>query len=305
MKMFSNGLFLVVVIFSLTILSCTKNSVNPLGGGPGGNPGGTQTTFAVTLSHSASLGDYLVDKDGYTLYSFADDYQGVSTCTSPGCTALWPYFYAGPITQADLGNGLNIVDFGTVTINGATQSTYKGWPLYYYAPVDNGGVYGTGGNVREAPGQIGGDGFNGIWFVAKPDYTVVIADGQLTGYNGINYQGSYLPGDGKTVYFTTANGMTLYTFIHDSAGINKFTHADLGNNSVWPMFETTSIVVPSFLDKALFSTIMVFGHSQLTYKGWPLYEFGGDGGIMGNNKGISVPKPGIWPVPVANIPAAP
>ena len=231
MKRFSTGLYLVIVVFSFSILGCTKNSVNPIGG-INGNPGGTQTTFAVTLSNSASLGDYLVDKDGYTLYSFADDYMGTSTCTNSSCTALWPYFYAGPITQADLGNGLNIVDFGTITVNGVTQTTYKGWPLYYYAPVDNGGVYGTGTNVRETPGLIGGDGYNGIWFVAKPDYSIMLADGQLIGEDGVAYLNTYLPGLGKTVYFTDPKGKTLYNFSLDVVLTNKFTLGDFSNNCI-------------------------------------------------------------------------
>ena len=298
MKSFSNGLLLVIVVFSFTILGCKKSSNNP-----GNN---NQTTFAVTLSNNATLGSYLVDKDGYTLYFFSDDYKGINTCPG-GCAAIWPYFYAGSLTQENLGNGLDIADFDTINVNGVTQTRYKGWPLYYYAPAQ-GGAYGGVTNVREAPGAVGGEAFGNVWFVAKPDYTVMLANGQLTGNNGVNFLATDLPGDGKSLYFTNPKGLTLYTFAHDSAGINKFTHADLGNNSVWPMFETavgSNIVVPSILDKTLFSTISVFGHIQLTYKGWPLYFFGGDGLVMGNNKGVSYPKPGIWFVPTMSTAPAP
>jgi len=303
MKRFSNGLFLVVVVFSFAILSCTKNSVNPLGGNLGGNSGGTQTAFAVTLSNSPTLGDYLVDKDGYTLYSFADDYQGSSNCQG-SCAALWPYFYAGTISQADLGNGLNIVDFGTTTIGGVTQTTYKGWPLYYYAPTDN-STYGIGANVREPAGSISGEGFNGIWFVAKPDYSIMLAVGQLFGGDGVAYGNNYLPEISKTVYFTNPNGITLYNFSNDVGNTNNFTLPDLSNNGLWPMYETSSIVVPSVLDKTLFSSVSVFGHTQLTYKGWPLYLYSGDGNVMGSNKGVSANSPGYWKVPQADSPAAP
>ena len=298
MKSYSNGLLLVIVIFSFAILGCTKSSVNP---GTNNN----QTTFAVTLSSSPTLGSYLVDKDGFTLYFFSDDYQGANNCPG-GCAVVWPYFNAGVLTQANIGNGLNLADFGTITVGGVSQTTYKGWPLYYYAPsVTSGGAYGTTSNVREAPGLTGGDGYGNIWFVAKPDYSIMLADGQLLGNDGMSYTGDYVQGTGKTLYFTDPKGMTLYTFSHDSAGINKYTHADLGNNSVWPMYETSSIVVPSILDKTLFSSITVFGHTQLTYNGWPLYFFGGDGNVMGSNKGISVPLPGVWPVPVLTTPHAP
>jgi len=303
MKRFSKGLFLVIVVISLMIIGCTKNSVNP-NGSLGGTPGGTQTTFVVQLSSSASLGNYLVDKDGYSLYSFSDDYQGMNTC-SGACAALWPYFYAGPLTTANLGNGLNLSDFGTVTVGSVTQTTYKGWPLYYYAPVP-GGAYAGSSNVRESPGQIGGDGYNNIWFVAKPDYSIFLADGQLVGNNGLNYLDTYLPGNGKTLYFTDSKGITLYTYSHDSAGINKFTHADFLNNPNWPIYDTTLIVVPSVLDKTLFATTTVFGRKQLTYNGWPLYYFGSDANVMGNNKGVSIgAKPGVWSVPEMNTLPAP
>jgi predicted lipoprotein with Yx(FWY)xxD motif len=63
-------------------------------------------------------------------------------------------------------------------------------------------------------------------------------------------------------------------------------------------------VVPSTLDKSLFSSIDVFGKKQLTYKGWPLYYFQQDAGIRGANKGISFPAPAVWPVPTKNMAAA-
>jgi hypothetical protein len=55
----------------------------------------------------------------------------------------------------------------------------------------------------------------------------------------------------------------------------------------------------------LFGTIDVFGKKQLTYNGWPLYYFGDDEGAVGANKGVSVPKPGIWPIAAKDIAAAP
>jgi len=35
----------------------------------------------------------------------------------------------------------------------------------------------------------------------------------------------------------------------DSANKNKFTKSDFSNNSVWPIYDTTVVVVPSVLDK--------------------------------------------------------
>ena len=55
--------------------------------------------------------------------------------------------------------------------------------------------------VAEPAGQTTGEGIGNIWFVAKPNYSIMIANSQLTGANGIHYLGDYTPGDGNTNYF--------------------------------------------------------------------------------------------------------
>ena len=107
----------------------------------------------------------------------------------------------------------------------------------------------------------------------------MLVNAQLVGNDGKNYTGTYTEGTGKTLYFSDALGKTLYAFVRDSFNNNNFTKSDFSNNSVWPIYETDVAVVPSYLDKTLFSSINVFGKKQLTYKGWPLYYFGQD-----NNK---------------------
>lgn len=266
---------------------------------PGCKKSSEASVYEVRLATNATVGNYLVDKAGSTLYFFANDSKGRTSCTG-SCQYVWPPFYVSGLTQDKLGQGLNISDFDTIMVNGNAQLRYKTWPLYYYAPAS--GYYGT--NTREPAGQINGDGFNSVWFVAKPDYSIMLNDGQLVGNDGQDYKGNYTQGTGNTLYFTDGRGNTLYTFSRDTRDVNKFTKSDFSNNSIWPIYETTSIVVPSTLDKTLFGTIDVFGKSQLTYKGWPLYYFGADGSVHGNNKGVSVPVPGVWPVAVKDIPDA-
>jgi predicted lipoprotein with Yx(FWY)xxD motif len=147
-----------------------------------------------------------------------------------------------------------------------------------------------------------------IWFVAKPNYSITIANYQLTGANGINYLSTYLPGDGRTNYFCDEKGNTLYFFGRDSAFINKYTKPDFSNNPTWPIYETENITVPSTLDKSLFVVITFNGKKQLTYKGWPLYYFVQDAYVRGINKGISVPTNAVgkvWPVAIKDAALAP
>jgi predicted lipoprotein with Yx(FWY)xxD motif len=288
-KLFSKGFVLPFLILLITMNSCKKDTT------------ATPHTlkYDINLSTNDSLGQYLTNKDGLTLYVFANDADGVNTCTG-GCEAVWPVFTTD-LATAKLDPGLMSTDFATITNpNGMEQVTYKGWPLYTYSP------HGTGnyGNSPENPSSVGGEGIGGIWFVAKPDYTIMLANKQLTGLDGNKYKSDYTIGTGQTTYFTDSAGRTLYTFIVDSFNINKFTKPDLSNNNVFPIYEQQKIVVPSILDKTLFGTITVAGKEQMTYKGWPLYYFGQDL-ERGSNKSVSVPVPGKWPVAVKNVAEAP
>jgi predicted lipoprotein with Yx(FWY)xxD motif len=283
-------IILSTIVLLTTVLTGCKHDVN--------NPS-SATTVQVKLATSTTLGTYLTDKDGRSLYFFSNDAAGYSTCLG-GCEVVWPIFNVENLKAEQLASGLSITDFkNIISASGKRQIAYKGWPLYYYAPTVN------GTNVPEAPTQTLGEGVGGIWFVAKPDYTIMLANAQLVGHDGKNYLPNYTEGVGKTVYFVDSVGVTLYSFMRDKNSTNTFTRSDFTNNTVWPIYETDLVVVPSTLDKALFGSISAFSKKQLTYKGWPLYRFGQDNGLMGFNKGISFPTPGVWPVAIKNAPAAP
>src|SRR5512138_2535960 len=198
---------------------------------PGCKKSSMGSPYAVRLETSPVFGQYLVDNGGHTLYMFANDYQGRTSCTG-GCSNMWPSFYVANLTQTMLGSGLAISDFDTVMVSGTPQLRYKTWPLYYYAPGS--GYYGA--NVREPAGQINGDGQSGLWFVAKPDYSIMLDNGQLVGNNGLDYLSNDTPGKGSTEYLTDAKGAALYIFTRDSLNVNKFTKSDFSNNSLWPVY---------------------------------------------------------------------
>jgi len=80
----------------------------------------------------------------------------------------------------------------------------------------------------------------------------MIANNQLVSAGNVNYLGTYTAGDGPTAYFTDGNGNTLYTFAKDSNLVNKFTKPDFSNNTVFPIYETDNITVPSILDKSFY-----------------------------------------------------
>lgn len=271
----------------VSLLACEKDDTDPAG---------RADDQSVNLS-TTSLGQTLTGVDGKTLYFFALDGDGTSACNTPQCLANWYTFYVEK-AALKLGTGLNATDFAEVTrADGRLQTTYKGWPLYYFK------------NDAKA-GDVLGDNVGKAWFVAKPNYTVMLVNRQLTGLDGKNYltnnTTTYTEGTGNTPYFVDANGRTLYGFANDRKNTNRYTRADFSNDPTWPLFQVAAVGdLPTGLNKADFAVIKVFGKDQLTYKGWPLYYFGGDGTTRGANKGITVPRLGVWPIVNTNTPEAP
>lgn len=242
------------------------------------------TAPKVQVMSNSKFGNILTDSAGHTLYFFSHDANGNSDCYG-NCAVAWPPFYSAALT---LSTGLNSSDFGTTSrTDGKMQTTYKGWPLYYFSQDS------TAGSVK-------GDPIENVWFVAKPDYSVMLASTQLVGEDKMNYiksNNQIIAGTGVTQYLTDAYGRTLYLFSHDSSLENKFTTPNFSDNGVWPIDTVSNVnTVPSILAKSQFTTLPVYGMTQFACKGWPLYYFSGDSSIRGNTRGVSVPKPGVWPI---------
>lgn len=106
----------------------------------------------VKVAKGKDGSSYLVDASGIALYTFKKDTQGKSACTGD-CVMKWPPYHREKI---DASGDLKASDFATITReDGKKQSTYKGMPLYYFAD-------------DQAPGETKGQGFKGVWFLAKP-----------------------------------------------------------------------------------------------------------------------------------------
>ncbi|MCF1710805.1 hypothetical protein L0V05_18515 [Tabrizicola sp. J26] len=100
------------------------------------------------MTGTTSAGPALTDSRGMTLYVFDKDSGEASACYDK-CAANWPPLLAPAGAKAEK-------DFGLITrTDGAMQWTYYGKPLYLW--------------IKDAkPGDATGDGFNGVWHVAKP-----------------------------------------------------------------------------------------------------------------------------------------
>ncbi|SKB29809.1 Predicted lipoprotein with conserved Yx(FWY)xxD motif [Parapedobacter luteus] len=269
MVLFSPRLIgLAAAAVCLSSLSCSDDDPEP-----------EPETMGIRLQVHTTFGQVLTDGAGRALYFFALDADGNSACAG-NCLSLWPPYHHD---AAAPGEGIDREDIGTVALaDGTMQTTYKGWPLYYYSGDGN-------------PGEITGDGVGGNWFVAKPDYTVMLVSHQLVGGDGTAYTADLTPGEGLTAYLVDAYGRTLYGFRNDRYNTNNFTNPDFSNDGVWPIYDATLQTVPSAVNRDDFASITVHGRTQLTYKGWPLYYFGQDV-ARGETKGIDFPAVGVWPV---------
>lgn len=106
----------------------------------------------IDLMPSATLGKYLVDAKGMTLYYFTKNVADINSCVG-GCLAAWPIYYS---ENLQISASLKAANFGVfIRTDGAKQSTYKGWPLYYFIGDKNSG---------DTTGQALGN----VWWVIDP-----------------------------------------------------------------------------------------------------------------------------------------
>lgn len=107
---------------------------------------------AVQTLHKEGVAHYLADAKGMTLYWFKMDSPGKSACAGP-CVDKWPVYFRESVKG---GAGLSDGDFGTITReDGKKQSTFRGYPLYYW----------VGDKVR---GDTNGHGVKEVWHVVDP-----------------------------------------------------------------------------------------------------------------------------------------
>lgn len=196
----------------------------------------------IDLASNDKLGSFLVDDKGMTLYYFTKDVADPNSCKDK-CLAAWP-IYDNESLQVPA--GLNSADFGRFQrTDGKMQLTYKGWPLYYYAP-------------DKAAGDVKGEDVGHVWFVLKvPEYTVLLGTNATLGN-----------------YLTDAQGRTLYYFDKDMVGMTACSGAC---TKAWPAFYSANIVVPTGVNASDFGSItLANGSMQTTYKGYPLYYYASD-----------------------------
>jgi predicted lipoprotein with Yx(FWY)xxD motif len=218
---------------------------------------------------NTSFSGQLLNRSGFTLYTFANDTPGVSVC-SGNCLVNWPPLLANPSDQASA--PYSIIERSMGTAANALQWAYHGKPLYFFKGDTTAGL--TAG--KAIPN----------WPLARPLPIQIVADATL---------GSHLAAAGMVKLATPVSGVeqtsiaersgfTLYTFDNDSAGVSNCAGNCLTN---WPALIAHAGAVAS----APYSLVMrASGEMQWALNGMPLYFFAGDtqagqtnGEAIGNN----------------------
>lgn len=219
------------------------------------------------------------DRDGFSLYTFDNDTDGVSNCAG-ACLVAWPPLLADENDKAEA--PYSIIERGMGTNPVAKQWAYHGMPLYYY----------VGDTLA---GQTSGKAIP-KWHLARPlpytvkdDFTlssILVASGLVK---------SAAPDSSvEKTSVVARNGFTLYIFDNDTSGVSNCSGTCLTN---WPAL----IAHEGAVAQAPYSLITrASGEKQWALNGMPLYFFVGDT-VAGDTKGEGVG--GKWLV-ARGVPAA-
>lgn len=218
----------------------------------------------INVASNATLGQFLVDGKGMTLYIFTKDGPDQSNCDA-SCLAKWPAL----LTQGNptLGMGVDASQIGSAKLaDGTNIVTYDHHPLYYF--------------IKDTkPGDTLGEDVGGVWYVISPSgkeieppaesaETPTSAPAAASGEVTINLASSPTLGQ----FLVDGKGMTLYIFTKDGP---DQSNCDASCLAKWPPFLTQGnpILGTGVDDSKVGSALLADGTRIVTYNHMPLYYF--------------------------------
>ena len=205
----------------------------------------TPTSNAIlSIAANTELGNILVDENGFTLYTFANDTAGVSNCVG-NCLDLWPPLLlpVGAELPTDIQGDFNTIER---TDDGSSQITFNDFPLYTYSADIN-------------PGDVSGQGVGNVWFVIEAQPAPKVSSANIPNFGNLLVDG---------------NGLTLYTFSNDEPGVSNCVGQCL---ELWPPFVVepgSELLFGDDMNMDAFGALIdESGRSHITYNDAPLYTF--------------------------------
>ncbi len=290
------GIMGLLAILAMIVAACAPAAA-PATTPPVTQPSTTQTgstqattTPTIDLATDPTLGQYLTDENGRTLYVFLKDSPDASNC-SGNCQTLWPPLLTSDTPKA--GPGVDASLIGTANLSGGEKIvTYDHRPLYY-------------ASTDQKVGQKTGEAIANVWFVVSPAGAPISATGTMAGTPAATQAaGQATPSSGsatatpaptaaatlppvnepslavtndKTLgnILTANNGMTLYVYTADTADTSN---CSAGCQKVWnPLLTNGKPALGTGVTASMIGTAkLANGSMVVTYNHLPLYTFIGD-----------------------------
>ncbi len=244
--------------------------------------GTTLTTPTIDLTTDPTLGQFLTDGNGKTLYVLTKDAPDASACNS-ACQANWPPLLTSGTPKAGPGVDASLIGFTTLA-GGEKIVTYDHRPLYYKA-------------TDQKMGDKTGEAVNNVWFVVSASGAPISATGAAVGTPTPAPTAQPTPTTAPTAaaaaptpapvteptiavtnnsalgnILTANNGMTLYVYTADTADTSN---CSAGCQRVWmPLLTNGKPNLGTGVTSSMIgSAKLANGSMVVTYNHMPLYSF--------------------------------
>lgn len=203
----------------------------------------------LQVSQNDTLGKFLADDAGRTVYAFTKDTKDTTTCYDK-CEQSWPPLVS--LGQPALQTGVDSAKLGTLTRkDGTTQLTYNGIPLYYFAK-----------DLK--PGDTNGQALGKVWWVVSGEGNPIKPAGLQVSQN--DKLGKFLADD---------SGRTVYAYLKDSK--DTTTCYDKCEQAWPPLISLGQPTLQAGVDAGMIGTLKrKDGTTQVTFNGIPLYYYAAD-----------------------------
>ncbi len=247
--------------------------------------GTTITTPTIDLATDPTLGQFLTDGNGKTLYVLTKDAPDASACNA-ACQANWPPLLTAGTTNAGPGVDASLIGYTTIA-GGEKIVTYNHRPLYFKA-------------TDQKVGDKTGEAINNVWFVVSPAGVPISATGAAVGTPTPAPTASQptptptpsaaasptpAPVTEPTIdvtnnsslgnILTANNGMTLYAYTADTADTSNCSAVC---QKVWaPLLTNGMPNLGTGVTSSMIGTAkLADGSLVVTYNHMPLYAFVND-----------------------------
>ncbi|MDQ1695597.1 MAG: hypothetical protein QOJ03_950, partial [Frankiaceae bacterium] len=235
------------------------------------SPQGKAGTGVTIRTHSTPDGSAVAGPlgSGRTLYMLSTDTTSRFACTTAdGCTYTWPPLITTGRPHAGTGTSASLL--GTrLRGNGTRQVTYNGHPLYYYS-------------ADSRAGQDRGQCFlqhPGTWYMlTKNGKANKTGCGSGAGATECTHPTTGTISTSASGLLIDGLGCTVYEFQGDAHPASSSTCTTAQCTSAWPPVVTTAGThAQGGAQSGMLATISRSEGSQVTYNGYPLYYYVGDG----------------------------